>query len=84
MVAPAQEARDLPRRGHGLGRAVLGDGDAVDSENVQTSWQVATDWGALVLSVTAQTTPAPAPHETMVIFIVIIRLVLVLLLEGIL
>ena len=41
-------------------------------EQNQPSWKSATDWGTIVLNVTAQITPAPAPHETMVIVIVII------------
>lgn len=56
--------------------AIVHDGDAVD-EDLQTPWQVATDWGAVVLNVTAQSTPAPAPHETMVMMIVIVWTVIV-------
>lgn len=39
-------------------------------DDFQTPWQTATDLGALVLNVTAQNTPAPAPHEIMVMCIV--------------
>lgn len=55
--------------------AAADEGEADD--HYQTSWQAATDLGALVLSVTAQTTPAPAPHEKMVMIIVIIWTILV-------
>ena len=60
----------------------IADGDAAAEggeadDHYQTSWQVATDLGALVLSVTAQTTPAPAPHEKMVMIIVILWTILV-------
>jgi solute carrier family 50 protein (sugar transporter) len=49
----------------------------VDEENDTKPWQLATDLGGLVLQVTTQQTPAPAPHEKVVIGIIIIWTVIV-------
>jgi solute carrier family 50 (sugar transporter) len=46
-------------------------------DDFQTPWQTATDLGALVLNVTTQNTPAPAPHEIMVMCIVVIWTIIV-------
>lgn len=44
------------------------DNDQADDEPVtNTPWQTATDLGALVVQVTSQSSPAPAPHEKIVV-----------------
>jgi Sugar efflux transporter for intercellular exchange len=53
------------------------DGQIDEDADFQTPWQTAADLGALVFNVTAQNTPAPAPHETMVMCIIVIWTIIV-------